>query len=399
MKRRHILQSVGGIAAASTLGIAVTGTAVADCDKITPNGPFPPETAAENYQGFLSNEQLYDRLHRLENRSNVEYEEIGETWEGRPIPYATIGSGDFHVFHTTQQHGDEQPGTEAALDVLQVLGNGRGNDDILDEVTIHVIPRHNPDGWAPAGDNETPTRSNARPESECHDNPYASWWQPTTQCGPVDPNRQHYFQFDDQTLAQVDPDAFDADVGIPDENPSPETQAMLDKVEEVGADLVVDWHTQFTYYDDDCDMINVSMAWPYNEAAPDEAVDLSKRGVAALRDGVQGRANGNVSRYPGGTTVNIARNAHGVAGRGSILIEQRGQASELNNASRGQLVRHAKFMFDNLHAELASGALFERSPDEVDDLQNFHNNSFWKDLPEEQQAEAEAWWEEERHSH
>lgn len=395
-----MLQSVGGIAAASTLGLAATGTAAAECEKVTPNGPFPPETAAENYQGFLSNEQLYDRLHRLENRSNVEYEEIGETWEGRPIPYATVGRGDFHIFHTTQQHGDEQPGTEAALDVLQVLGNGRGNDDILDEVTIHVIPRHNPDGWAPAGDNETPTRSNGRPESECHDNPYTSWWQPTTQCGPVDPNRQHYFQFDDETLAQVDPDAFDPEIGVPDENPSPETQAMLGKVEEVDADVVVDWHTQFTYHDQNCDMVNVSLAWPFNNSAPEDAVNLSKQVTGALWDGVQGRANGNASIFPGGTTANIARNAHGVAGRGSVLVEQRGQAPQLNNASKGRLIRQAKNMFNRFHEEAASGDLTDRDPDYADALWDVGRDWFWRDLPSaDLDEETEQYWEEHLNSH
>lgn len=392
MRRRHVLRSMSGIAAASALGVTVTGTAAADCERIVPGGPFPPETAEENYEAFMSNEELYDRLHRLEQRTNVEYEEIGETWEGRPIPYAKVGSGDYHVFHTTQQHGDEQPGTEAALQVLQRLGNGRGGGDVLDELTIHVIPRHNPDGWAPADDNETPTRENGRPDDVCHDGPYFG----ENQCGPVDPNRQHYFGIDPDLLAEVDD--IDPDQ-IPDENPSPETQAMLEKTDEVDADLVVDWHTQFTYHDDDCEMINVSMFWPINPAAPQEAQDLSKRTVAAMRDAVQGRANGNVSRYPGGTTANIARNAHGVLGRGSVLVEQRGQAPWLNNASNGRLVTHARFMLQALHEEAASGELFERSPDEVDDLENFHGNFFWKDLPEEEQEEAEAWWEEYQRSH
>lgn len=392
MKRRQVLKGVSGIAAATAFGAATTGTVAADCDTITPYGPFPPETAEENYEAFISNERLIERLHHLEERTNVEYEVIGETWEGRPIPYATVGSGDFDVFHTTQQHGDEQPGTEAALQVLQEFGNSRGADDILDELTIHVVPRHNPDGWAPADDNETPTRSNGRPDDVCHDGPYFG----PDQCGPVDPNRQHYFGIDPDVLAEAD--GIDPEL-IPDENPSPETQAFLEKAEEIDPDIVFDWHTQFTYYDSDCDLVNVSMAWPYNEKAPQDAVDLSKQAVAALRDGVQGRATGNVSQYPGGTAANIARNAHGVLGRGSVLIEQRGQAPWLNNASNGRLIRQAKFMFDRLHEEAASGDLFDRSPDEVDDLEVVHGNFYWKNLPEDEQEEAEAYWEEHRMSH
>jgi hypothetical protein len=393
MKRRHVLRSVGGIAATSTLGAGVIGTAAAeDCDRITPGGPFPPDTAEENYSRFMTNAELYDRLEHLDQQSAVEYEIVGETGQGNPIPYAKLGDGDYNVFHVTQQHADEQPATEAVLDLLQQWGNGNGASHILDEVTIHAIPRINPDGWVPAESNETPTRENMRPDDECHDGPYFG----LNQCGPVDPNRQHYFGVDPSVLAEFD--GIDPDL-IPDENPSPETQAMLDTVDEVDPDIVVDWHTQFTYHDADCELINVSMFWPINEATPQGAQDLSKQGVAAMRDAVQGRANGNVSRYPGGTTANIARNAYGVQGRGSILVEQRGQAPQLNNASGGQLIRHTKFMFEAIHEEAASGELFDRSPDEVDDLENFHGNFYWKDLPEDEQEEAEAWWEEYQKSH
>jgi len=396
MKRRHVLRTASGIAAAGVLGTTITGTVAADCDVVTPNGPFPPETAEENYESFISNEALYDRLHHLENRTNVEYEELGETWQGRPIPYAKVGSGDFHVFHTNQQHGDEQPATEAALRVLRDLGNGQGRSDILDELTIHFLVRHNPDGWAPADDNETPTRSNGRPDDICHDGPYFG----RNQCGPADPNRQHYFQFDEETLAEVDGDAFDEEIGIPDENPSPETQAMIDKVEEVDADLIVDWHTQFTYHDQNCDMVNVSLAWPFNPHAPDDAVDLSKQVAGAFWDGVQGRANGNASIFPGGTTANICRNAYGVAGRGSVLVEQRGQAPQLNNASNGRIIRHSLNMYEQLHEEAASGDLTERDPDYADGLWDVGRDWFWRDLPSaDLDEEVEEYWEEHLNSH
>ncbi|ELY89004.1 peptidase M14 carboxypeptidase A [Natrinema altunense JCM 12890] len=226
-----------------------------------PGGPFPPDTASINYNSFTNNETLYRTLEKLDARSSLEYEPIGETWDGRPIPYVRIDGGDTDVFYVTQQHGDEQHTTEAALQLLtKFAAGGRRTADILNEVTLHVIPRHNPDGWAPADETETPARENGRPADVCHHDPYYG----PDQCGSVDPNRQHYFAVDPDVLAEVD--GIDPD-RIPDENPSPETQAMLDKADEVDADIVCDWYHQFTLRNDECELINASTRWPLNAAA------------------------------------------------------------------------------------------------------------------------------------
>ncbi|WP_096188747.1 hypothetical protein [Evansella halocellulosilytica] len=51
----------------------------------------------------------------------------------------------------------------------------------------------------------------------------------------------------------------------------------------------------------------------------------------------------NVTRYPGGDFHDIARNAYGIAGAGSLLIEIRGQTdTEVGQASRGMLVKQAE---------------------------------------------------------
>lgn len=271
MRRRDTLKAFGGIAGAGMLGTSsVSGK---DCkgDYIKPGGPFLPETANINYNAFTSNEKLYETLEKLDDRTNLEYEPIGETWEGRPVPYARIDGGDTDVFYTAQQHGDENHVAEAALKLLKRFATGgRKVDKILDELTLHVVPRHNPDGWAPADNNQDPQRENARPDDICHDGPYFG----ENQCGSVDPNRQHYFGIDPEILAEAD--GIDPDL-IPDENPSPETQAMLDKADEVSADMVMDWHHQFTLRNDDCELINSSTKWPLNSAAPEDAVNLSRQ--------------------------------------------------------------------------------------------------------------------------
>jgi hypothetical protein len=59
-----------------------------------------------------------------------------------------VGEGDTNVHIITQIHGDEPTGTEVAVKLLRqlALGNGRQVDEILDEITLTVVPRVNPDG-------------------------------------------------------------------------------------------------------------------------------------------------------------------------------------------------------------------------------------------------------------
>jgi len=321
-----------------------------------------PETANINYNSFTSNEKLYETLEALADRSNLVYEPIGETWRGRPIPYARVDGGDTDVFYTAQQHGDENHVAEAALQLLRrFAAGGRRVDSILDELTLHVVPRHNPDGWAPADDNETPQRRNGRPDDICHDGPYFG----ENQCGPVDPNRQHYFGIDPDILEEAD--GIDPDL-IPDENPSPETQAMLDKAEEVGADMVMDFHHQFTLRNDDCELINASTLWPLNEAAPEDAVDLSRQISAYSYQQTKDLGHTTWDTYPGGTTANIARNGHGVRGRGSVLFEFRGQAPDLGNASKGRLVTVINTVMNELLEGIGSGELYDVDPADADDI-------------------------------
>lgn len=384
MNRRQILKSIGG---ATAVGFTASGQVAAqDCpdDFIKPGGPFIPETANINFNAFTTNEELYQTLDRLDNRTHLEYESIGETWQGRDVPYVHVGDGDTDVFYVTQQHGDEQHTTEAVLRLLQkVASGGRRADDILDELTLHVVPRLNSDGWAPAADNETPQRENARPEDECHNEPYASWWQPVEQCGSVDPNRQHYFAIDEETLADIDEGNFDPDVGIPDENPSPETQALLDKTNEVGADIVADWHHQNTYRNEDCELINSSTLWPLNDGADDDAVELSRQISAYAYQQTKDLGHTTWDTYPGGTTANIARNAHGVLGRGSVLFEFRGQADDLGNTANGRIETVINNIMTELLEGLASGALYDVDPAAADDIPP-RGDYFWKELPREE---------------
>ena len=87
----------------------------------------------------------------------VVLEKIGMTNGGRYIHMAKIGDDDkTPVLIFTQQHGDEPHGTEAALQLIKYLSNGKqAAREILDKLYVLVIPRVNPDGTA------IPTRGNS----------------------------------------------------------------------------------------------------------------------------------------------------------------------------------------------------------------------------------------------
>ena len=75
-------------------------------------------------------------------------EEVGRSFEGRPIHLLKAGTGARHVLLWSQMHGDEPSATPALLDVASYLAS---RDEpaarrVLDELTLLMVPMLNPDG-------------------------------------------------------------------------------------------------------------------------------------------------------------------------------------------------------------------------------------------------------------
>lgn len=320
MHRRDALKWIGGIAGAGVLG---TKTAAAD----------PPAEQMRRYD----HGELLEELERIERSSqgSISVEFVGESIEGRELPVATVGDGDTDVFLVTEQHGDEPTGTSAGVEVLGNLGAG-GNDvsEILDELTVHMLPMLNPDGA------ERDQRTNA---------------------DGVDPNRQHHYE----------PGS--------DDNPSPETQAMIDAVDEIDPLWVADLHTQTgDYIDDDDNSVTASNFWPIADGVPEDAQDLSKRMNWAVYDEVSQYGYANISQYPGGTGGNIARNAYGLDGRGSMLLEITGQADDRGPRQEGMFIRLHREEVMTLLEGTADGSIFDIDPDNADDIPERPSRQSWR---------------------
>lgn len=320
-------------AAEMTGGVQLYGRNLRDLPETDPGDlPALPRERSRWY----THEQLRDRLERIaRDGEDVSLTEIGRSLQGRELVVATVGNGDTDVFLVSEQHGDEPTGSLALIEVLQHLSAGGENvAEVLEELTVHVLPMQNPDGGM---------RHQRR-----------NW-------NGVDANRQHHYP----------PGSAD--------NPSPESQAMIDYVDEVDPLWVADLHTQTgNWTDDDDEWITASNFWPISPDADEEAVALSKRMNWAMYDELDDEYGyANITRYPGGTSASIARNAYGIRGHGSVLLEATGQTGDRGQRMEGRLTTLMREEVTVLLAETADGSLFDRNPDKVAEIPERGSREEW----------------------
>jgi hypothetical protein len=215
---------------------------------------------------------------------------IGRSNEGRPIRFASVGHGPTRLLYVTQQHGDEPLGTPAAVRALWVLGVGNGPWQrwLRSRVTVDVVVQANPDG---AVRNQ---RYNHDPTAT---GPYA---EPGV---GYDINRFH------NPLTPVE------------DNPVPESRAILRLWHVTQPAIVVDYHMQGRYVQPDGRETTASILWPTSPLAAPGPVTRSRQLAVRNYDAMTILARANVSRYPGATYEGIARNAYGILGSASLLVE------------------------------------------------------------------------------
>ncbi len=89
-------------------------------------------------------------IHALEAHPDITLFQEGYSTEGREIFRLTMGTGDIQVLLWSQMHGNEPTATMALFDIFHFLtADDRFNDvrrEILEKLTIHVVPMLNPDG-------------------------------------------------------------------------------------------------------------------------------------------------------------------------------------------------------------------------------------------------------------
>jgi hypothetical protein len=375
----------------------------------TPNGPWVTENQQVKLQAFLDYDELTDRLQALDRRhDNVEVESIGTTGEDRDIWLAKIGDpNNTPVMIINQQHGDEPHGAEASVDLIQRLATGAGKD-ILDELYVLIVPRVNPDGatipergnldvTAPERDARGCFNADGTVNPDLTDQGRGVYTTDIDRAdGGVDwsydINRYHWPDWTESWQYLCNPGRDGVHFG--DTNPVPEAVAVLDAYAAYQPIWVVDVHNQ------DIDRVEAdapesdayragqritsSALWPTNEDVREEAVDLSKQLVLAMKLRSLELGHSELTRYNGGSFPGIARNAYGliatdriveggeIAG-GSVLLEISGQTEGdldtlIGQKAIGKSVTEVRQLLLAVLDATADGSLFELDPDLVDEL-------------------------------
>jgi hypothetical protein len=150
------------IPAAMALTMTLSSSAMA-APQSNPNGPYIEGEQNVSLSSYMSNEELTKTLQKLESSSKgkMKLEVVGysnhtldgyqtEVDKGDPLYVVKFGDADPNkkrILITTQIHGNEQIGTEAAIDIIQKLSSGGQEiDEILEKVSIWIMPRINPEG-------------------------------------------------------------------------------------------------------------------------------------------------------------------------------------------------------------------------------------------------------------
>lgn len=360
MERRTLLKTIGATAGAATLG----APAAADDShgerngKAKGHGHGPGRRDELGYDlvgvgehDLLTNEELGDLLEEIEtDEDEVSVKVIGESNEGRDIYAASVGTGGTNVLALGEQHGHEPFNAEGCVATLEYLAssNHRAIQDVTEAVTLHIVPRVNPDGLARR------QRVNHDPDAPEND-PDEGFY---TREGGWDPNRYHWYDWEESTLYENHPEEYP-------ENPVPELRALMDHVSEVDPEWVVDYHRQGPHVDSDGDLIDLSMAWPQNPDVPEDAQELSQQLAGLFYEEVPDEVESNITEFtPAGEYAGIGRNAHGLAGRGSVLYE-------ISTATRGGIGYRIQLVAESLLLAVeatADGSLYNVDPDTVDEI-------------------------------
>ncbi len=358
--RRIRLRTV--VAAAFLIAAVAVAPASAQQPESTPGGPWAQPNQNESLSAIRGYDELVSTLERLVARSHgaatLTYSPFRAKGSGRAIPIVTIGSGDRGMVIVANQHGNEYTVSNSAVELIRALtSNAAGAKEIRDALTLTIMPRVNIDGFdaTPIGE---PWRHNVDPF--CTVAPCPAFYEPGR---GYDINRYHSYLVSDP---KDDPNTGPVAVGQRD-NPVPEALAVRSAYDAAGGaagvDVVMDLHHQGSKTDADGQMVTGSTLWPNATATADElgirpqfdqVVLRSKQVVSTLVEAVSHHGYANFSRYCGTTPPGISRNAYGLLGSASVLVEMRG---DIGQKSNGYIAKTAYVASAAVINALADGSL------------------------------------------
>ncbi len=294
------------------------------------------------------------QYHEARSRGLMQLEVVGQSNQGRNVYLTKIGNpGNTPVMIISQQHGNEAINTESTLQLIQWLYSSPAAQSIRDNLYVLLMPRVNPDGT------EGFVRFNFDPSAPQSNNALGIFSGSIPGGRGWDINRYHDVIWENSLLYQNFPVLYPV-------NPVPEAVAVGNVAKRFNPIWTIDFHGQGQYRTNDGRDIKASILWPTAAAASPAAVELSKKIVAVTKQYSDTYPLAVLTKYPGGTEEGIARNAYGIYGIGSVLIEIKGSSGYITEP--GYLIRYAADMMRNVLLRTADQSLFKADPAVADTL-------------------------------
>ena len=348
------------IYAALAAALLTAGPAFAQSDEPStiPNGPYGDNDSIASLKSY---DELIGALesiaHSSQGAATLHYAPYTSN-TGRSVPYVIVGSGLTAALIIAQQHGDEMETSDSAVNLVRTLSNDSpGSKAIRASLTVVVVPRVNVDGFDGVNPDGTPIEA-----ANGATTPWRQNFDPRFVVGSLpafyqrgrgyDINRYHAFRpecpfdnpnFPNLTTGVTSCETVDYPSGleVPYDfrlgNPVPEAKNIRWLNDQFNPVVALDMHHQGTRVHDG-NMVTASTLWPTAVATADQleavdpgararfdaGVDMAKRVVAVIAKKLAQYSYADLSRYPGGTEPGISRNAYGLLGSGSVLLELRG---------------------------------------------------------------------------
>ncbi|WP_421385203.1 M14 family zinc carboxypeptidase [Bacillus salacetis] len=381
----------------------------------TPNGPYVEIEQNLSLSSLMTNEELEKKLQQLESSSQgkMKLDIAGYSNNGHPLYVAKYGDNDpskKRVLIYTQIHGNEVLGTEAAMDIMQKFNSGgKEINEMLDEVSVWIMPRVNPDGTMTELDGQwNPVRYNHQTwnpeELGMSADTKAPWYYALGYERAQANNGKIYYGIPGYDLNRDFSPNYDFDINKVDKQKlaevlnskdtnkgsstgfvvSPESKAITNVVKDFNPDVAIDVHHRGfnRLSEEDNRSVSISVLGlfttqpytdPFNgqtyEVSPD-VEKLSKQitvlGYQSLQRGFS--SFGAIQQYPQVNYPGSGLGAIQLNGTATMLIEVKGQTQTLGQKQNGMLVQTVKAPIYDILNSLSDGSIKDVNPDLYDEI-------------------------------
>jgi hypothetical protein len=385
---RKLLLKTGALCGVLTL--LVFGIAFADPQSI-PNGPWVQDEQTVKLEALTSMEELQKELFNIYARSKgrMAVEIAGETTWGYPIYLAKFGKADdegkIKVLIEGQIHGGEPLGAEACIEVIKQLAASGNKEikDILEKLTIWIIPRLNPEGATYEEDGElVQRRTNEQdwtPEEWGLDETAPPPWYQYGQYGwwfpwGYDINRDSNPDLD-FVLRPANADLLPGTSDLPGFFVTPEGRTVRDVYKQLRPDVFIDLHHRGTNLmsEEDIGMCTLQILAQVVDLGREDypldpdVLEFSKQINAYVYQRLNEMGNSpftNIQRYPDVNLPGTTLGAFSLNGSAIMLYELR----TAKQKSNGMLTKQVIIGLMETFKGLADGSILDVDPADYDEI-------------------------------